>query len=189
WASFSPPRETYRGGRSTSNSELSSTCVPGLSYPGTRPARTSACACARLSARPRSTRSMSTRFFTRRPAARARRGAGRRCSRRAPTVRSFADRSRALDRAGSDLARGRPPTRSTGRRRRGEDVDALAAVWAHEAGHILDPAEDRKVGRSQEVDELPRVEVRDILRADDDDCAGEPDDAEQLLLEICCSGR
>ena len=71
----------------------------------------------------------------------------------------------------------------------GEDVNALAAVWAHEAGHILDPAEDRKVGRSQEVDELPRVEVCDVLRADDYNCAGEPDDAEHLLLEVCGPGR
>src|SRR4051812_21870272 len=62
-ASFSPPRDTYGGGCSTSTTASSSTCVPGLSYPRTRPASTSACACARLSARPRSTSSTSSRFF------------------------------------------------------------------------------------------------------------------------------
>ena len=39
--------------------------LAGLRVPGTRPARTSACACARLSARPRSTRRTSRRFFAR----------------------------------------------------------------------------------------------------------------------------
>ena len=63
WASFSPPRETKRGGRSTSSSTASSSCVPGLSYPGTSPAITSACAWLRVSARPRSTSSTSSRFF------------------------------------------------------------------------------------------------------------------------------
>ena len=62
-ASFSPPRETKRGPRSTSSSALSSTCSPALECPFTRPARTSACACERLSASPRSTSSTSRRFL------------------------------------------------------------------------------------------------------------------------------
>src|SRR5215210_871216 len=64
WLSFSPPRETKRGGTSTATSTESSTWVPGFSKPGTRPASTSACACVRLSARPRSTSRTSSRFFT-----------------------------------------------------------------------------------------------------------------------------
>src|SRR5207248_9264731 len=51
------------GGRSTTSSTVSSTCSPGFAWPGTRPARTSAWACARLSASPRSTSSTSSRFF------------------------------------------------------------------------------------------------------------------------------
>ena len=47
----------------TVSSAVSSTCCPGLSYPGTSPAITSACACARDSARPRSTRRTSSRFL------------------------------------------------------------------------------------------------------------------------------
>ena len=43
----------------------SSTCSPAFEWPGTSPAITSACACARLSASPRSTRRTSRRFFTR----------------------------------------------------------------------------------------------------------------------------
>src|SRR5205085_1513649 len=64
-ASFSPPRETYRGSRSTTSSVDSSTGSPALAWPGTRPAMTSACAWARLSARPRSTSSTSRRLRTR----------------------------------------------------------------------------------------------------------------------------
>ncbi len=63
FCSFSPPRETKRGGRSTSSAASSATCSPGLSCPGTSPASTSACACARDSASPRSTRSTSRRFL------------------------------------------------------------------------------------------------------------------------------
>ena len=88
FASLSPPRETYCGPRSTSSGAPSSSCWPGLATPGTSPARTSACACARLSASPRSTRSTSARFFTRtRLTAPLRRGASgslRTCGRRAP---------------------------------------------------------------------------------------------------------
>ena len=36
-ASFSPPRETKRGGRSTASSASSSTCSPAFEWPGTRP--------------------------------------------------------------------------------------------------------------------------------------------------------
>ena len=38
------PRFVSRGGEVTASSAVSSTAVPGLSKPGTRPARTSACA-------------------------------------------------------------------------------------------------------------------------------------------------
>ena len=64
FASLSPPRETKRGGASTVSSVASSSGVPGFWYPGTRPARTSAWAWARLSASPRSTSRTSKRFFT-----------------------------------------------------------------------------------------------------------------------------
>src|SRR5918992_4377475 len=63
WSSFSPPRETKRGGCVSSSSTASSTCWPAFSKPGTRPAITSAWACERDSARPRSTRRTSRRFF------------------------------------------------------------------------------------------------------------------------------
>src|SRR5205085_11689043 len=63
-ASFSPPRDTYGGGVSSSSSVASSTCVPGFVWPRTLPASTSACACARVSASPRSTSRTSSRFFT-----------------------------------------------------------------------------------------------------------------------------
>src|SRR5581483_2660096 len=62
-ASFSAPRETNRAGRSTASSAVSSTCSPALAWPGTSPARISACACARLSASPRSTSTTSRRFL------------------------------------------------------------------------------------------------------------------------------
>ena len=66
-ASFSPPRRDVRRRRvSTSSSASSSTCSRASRSPGTRPAMTSACACARVSASPRSTSRTSSRFFTRR---------------------------------------------------------------------------------------------------------------------------
>src|SRR5256885_9752630 len=63
FASLWPARDTYGGGASPSSSMSSATCSPGFEWPGTRPAITSACACARDSARPRSTSSTSSRFL------------------------------------------------------------------------------------------------------------------------------
>ena len=83
-ASLNPARETYGGGCSTWSAAASSTCSPGFACPWTSPAITSACACARLSARPRSTSRTSRRFFVTRSARQARRRSrrGRRCRRR-----------------------------------------------------------------------------------------------------------
>ena len=67
-SSFSPPRETKRGGASTSTDAAASIWRDGLYsvWPATRtfPSITSAWACVRLAASPLSTIAMSSRFFT-----------------------------------------------------------------------------------------------------------------------------
>ena len=58
-----------------------------------------------------------------------------------------------------------------------------------ETAHVLDAAEHADVGRTQEVDELACVEMRDVLWADNDEASVKRDLAEQLLLQVRRSGR
>ena len=104
-ASFSPPRETKRGGAlDLELGVLVDLLRPACRSPGTRPARTSACACARLSASPRSTSRTSSRFFMRHGVARSD-GATRRRTLAGVAERSPSDASRSSDARIGDGAR------------------------------------------------------------------------------------
>ena len=60
---------------------------------------------------------------------------------------------------------------------------------AHETAHVLDAADDADVRRREELDDTLRVEVCSVLRADDDDGAGNLEHPRQLLLKIGGPGR
>ena len=55
---------------------------------------------------------------------------------------------------------------------------------ALQPAHVLDRTQQRNIDVSQESEELPSIQMRDVLRADDHDGTVELDDAHELLLEI-----
>ena len=65
-----------------------------------------------------------------------------------------------------------------------EHGDRLAAVRADERGHVLDRAEHADPAGREELEQPLRVEVRDVLRPDDDDHAVERQRPHQLLLHV-----
>jgi len=62
-------------------------------------------------------------------------------------------------------------------------------VGTRELRHVLDAAEDGHVGRAQHVHRLSSVQVGDVLRPDDDERTAQTDEVDQLLSEVCRSGR
>ena len=95
---------------------------------------------------------------------------------------------RGIERDASEQGHAFGPDRSRLRDGR-EDLDPLAAVRALEAAHVLHGAEHRHIRVSKKGEELPRIEVGDVLRTDNHNGTVERHDTDELLLEICRARR
>ena len=57
----------------------------------------------------------------------------------------------------------------------------MGLVWT---GHVLDAAQYADTERMEMLDDAFRVEMCCVLRADDDDCAGQVERARDVILQV-----
>ena len=70
-----------------------------------------------------------------------------------------------------------------------EHVDLRTTVRSAKSAHVLDRSQHRNVCLAKEIENLLAIQMRHVLRADDQDSTRKWHERQELLLEISCSRR